>query len=87
MNKNTVYYLKNGSYISLKDISLGIIIAIISILLLCGCSNEKCVKSHQETKTCVRPQCMFMNKNPICINQIYTCQQTICDEYEGEDNE
>ena len=65
-----------------------IIILVCCIVLLCGCStNKKCIKSHQETRTCARPQCVFMGKHPICINQFYTCEQTICDEYEGEENE
>ena len=62
-----------------------IIILICCIILLCGCSNQKCIKSHKEIRTCVRPQCIFMGKHPICINQFYTCEQTICDEYEEED--
>ncbi len=67
-----------------------IIIIVISILLLCWCDkndNKKCIKSHEETRTCVRPQCVFMGKNPICINQFYNCEQKICDEYNLEKEE
>ncbi len=66
---------------------LKLFMLIFCVILLCGCSNKKCIKSHQETKTCVRPQCVVIRKNPVCINQFYTCKQTICDEYEGENNE
>lgn len=64
-----------------------IITLICCIVLLCGCNNKKCIKSHQETGTCIIPHCVFAGKSPVCINQFYTCEQTICDEYEVEDNE
>lgn len=67
--------------------TIKIVILICCIVLLCGCSinTKKCIKSHQEIRTCFRPMCVFMGKNPICIPQSYPCTQTICDEYEVEE--
>ena len=59
-----------------------IIILAILCLVLCGCENKKCIKSHEEKGYCIRPQCVFMG-----INQIYSCTKTICDEYENEVDE
>ena len=59
-----------------------IVILVIPILLLCGCDNRECIKSHKEKGSCIRTQCVFMGKNPICVNQFYSCTKTICDEYE-----
>ena len=59
-----------------------IIILAISILLLCGCDNRKCIKSHQEKSTCIMTQCMPSGKTIICMTYPYSCMKTICDEYE-----
>ncbi len=55
-----------------------IIFVIIAILLLTGCSNKKCVKSHQEDSICPRP--IIIGK--MTYITYYPCEIEICDEYE-----
>lgn len=59
-----------------------IIILVIPILLLCGCDNRNCIKSHEEKRTCIMTQCMPIGKTMHCITYPYSCMKTICDEYE-----
>ena len=59
-----------------------IIVPIIVILLLCGCSNKECVKFHKEEGTCIRTVCTYTGKVMVCPSIPYKCNKTICDEYE-----
>lgn len=63
-----------------------IIIGVISIICLSGCSNKKCVKSHKENSTCVHYLYSRVGSASIIIPQYYECQKTICDEW-AEENE
>lgn len=59
-----------------------VMLLLISILLLCGCENKKCIKSHKEKSTCIRPMCMPSGKGIYCMPMPYPCEKEICDEYE-----
>lgn len=59
-----------------------IIIFLICILVLCGCENKKCIKSHKEKSTCIRTMCMPSGKTVRCMTMPYPCEKEICDEYE-----
>ena len=54
------------------------------LLLLCGCENRKCIKSHNETKKCVTYTYVYTGKVMMPIPHYYNCEVTVCDEYEKE---
>ena len=58
-----------------------IMILILSIILLCGCSKKECIKSHQEEGNCLRTQCIMAGKTITCIPITYYCTENICDEW------
>lgn len=58
-----------------------IILLIVLIFLLCGCSKKECVKSHQEDSICTYTRCMPISKTVMCIPYTLPCKKTICDEY------
>lgn len=55
------------------------------LLLLTGCSNDKCIKSHKETQICVMYQ-FFPNSNGgvRMVPFFYPCEKEVCDLYESE---
>lgn len=59
-----------------------IIILILIIILLSGCSSVKCVKSHEEKDRCIRYLYIKVGNAQRMIPQYYDCTKTICDEYE-----
>lgn len=59
-----------------------IIILILIIFLLSGCSSKKCVKSHEEKDRCVRYLYIKVGDVQTMIPQYYNCTKTICEEYE-----
>ena len=61
------------------------ILLILSILLLAGCSNDKCIKSHKEDSTCIMYQTLPNPNGGIQIFPIfYPCEKEVCDLYESE---
>lgn len=58
------------------------IVFILVIILLCGCENKKCIKSHQEETTCPRTICVPAGKILVCSTSFYSCNKKVCDEYE-----
>ncbi len=61
-----------------------IILPIIVLLLISGCSNKKCVKSHKEESTCTWYQYIRVGKVTTMIPHHYSCEIEVCDEYETE---
>ena len=61
-----------------------IILPIIVLLLISGCSNKKCVKSHKEESTCTWYQYMRIGKVTTMIPHHYSCKIEVCGEYETE---
>ena len=59
-----------------------IMVLFIGMLLVCGCTHQKCIKSHEEKGTCVWYQTMRFGNTRITIPHYYSCTKTICDEYE-----
>lgn len=53
------------------------------VLLLSGCDNRECVKSHQEQSVCV----YSMWNGKTVIPYTLPCTVTVCDEYEEIENE
>lgn len=68
---------------------VAVIILLLSLILITGCSNKKCVKSHKEKSTCVYYTYVYSGKVLVPIPHYYVCEKTVCDEYESEveDNE
>ena len=58
------------------------IVLSIVMLLVCGCTNQKCVKSHEEEETCVWYSYIRIGNTSSMIPHYYSCTKTICDEYE-----
>ena len=55
------------------------------LLLLTGCSNDKCIKSHEETKPCVRYIYIPKANGGIQMIPIVSfCKIEVCDLYESE---
>lgn len=52
------------------------------ILLVCGCSNEKCIKSHEVDSTCMYYSYVIIGGQTMLIPNYYPCKKTVCDEYE-----
>lgn len=62
------------------------IILVLFLLLLTGCSKDKCIKSHKEIQTCIRYVYMPKSKGGyIMIPTYYTCEKEVCDLYESEE--
>lgn len=61
-----------------------IIVMILSLTLLSGCSDDKCVESHTEKSTCVYFSYIYSGKQLIPIPIYYDCEKTVCDRYESE---
>ncbi len=57
---------------------LKILIIPLMVLILSGCDNRKCVKSHKERSTCVSSIYNGKYVTPF----VYPCTKTVCDEYE-----
>lgn len=68
---------------------VSVITLLLLLILITGCSNEKCVKSHKEKSTCVYYTYVYSGKVLVPIPHYYVCEKTVCDEYESEveDNE
>ena len=58
-----------------------IILLVLFIFLLCGCSKKECIKSHEEDSTCTYSTCFMNGKTTICIPYTLPCKKTVCDEY------
>lgn len=56
----------------------------ILLVLLCGCENKECVKSHEEEDTCFYYIYHKIGSVTIMTPIYYQCTKTVCDEYEGE---
>lgn len=63
---------------------VAVIILLLSLILITGCSNKECVKSHKEKSTCVYYTYIYSGKQLIYIPHYYNCEITVCDEYESE---
>lgn len=59
-----------------------IIILILMILLLTGCSSKKCIKSHKEKAKCIAYNFAIVGNTTVMIPRYYNCIKTVCDEYE-----
>ena len=59
-----------------------IITLLLLLILVTGCSNEKCIKSHKVKRTCVSYMYVYSNKSLVPIPYYYVCEKTVCDEYE-----
>ena len=63
-----------------------LLILFIMIIFVTGCSNDKCIKSHEETKPCIRYITMPKPKGGIQMVPISTtCKIKVCDLYESEE--
>lgn len=58
------------------------IILFMVIFLLCGCTNQKCVKSHEEKGRCVWFSTTRVGNITNTTPHYYSCTKTVCDEYE-----
>lgn len=63
---------------------VSVITLLLLLILITGCSNEKCVKSHKEKSTCVYYTYVYSGKVLVPIPHYYECEITVCDEYESE---
>ena len=52
------------------------------LLITCGCTNRKCVKTHKEKSRCIQYSYIYTGNTTIMIPHYYECIKTICDEYE-----
>ena len=55
----------------------------ILILILTGCNDKKCIKSHEEESTCYYYIYHKIGEVNMMTPIYYLCTKTICDEYEG----
>lgn len=60
-----------------------LITLLLSLILITGCSNEKCVKTHKEKSTCVYYSYIYSGRVLVPITHYYECEITVCDEYES----
>ena len=51
-------------------------------LILCGCDNRKCIKSHTETRTYMSTSCIPIGNYQSCITTPHTHTVSVCDKYE-----
>ena len=58
------------------------IIFVLFIVLISGCTNKKCIKSHEEKDSCVVYSYIEINNTFVMIPHYYDCTRTVCDEYE-----
>lgn len=63
------------------------IILFMIIFLLCGCTNLKCIKSHEQRDMCVAYTYVTTGKVIMMIPHYYDCTKTVCDEYEEVSDE
>ena len=61
---------------------IALIMCILILILLTGCSSPKCIESHEVKNTCVYMYCTTFNNIRTCTPIPYTCNITICDKYE-----
>ena len=59
-----------------------LIILIITILLLCGCEDNRCTESHEEKGVCSIMRCLPNGGTLHCFPIAEPCTKTICDKYE-----
>lgn len=61
------------------------VLLILLILLLCGCDNKECVKSHKEKRECVKYTYSYIYNGKTMITipnpHYYECEVTVCDEW------
>lgn len=71
------------------DKKVAIITLLLSLILITGCSNKECVKSHKEKGTCLYYSYVYSGGVLVSIPHYYECEKTVCDRYESEaeDNE
>lgn len=62
--------------------TIKIIILTMLLIMLCGCNNKKCIKSHEEQSRCVWFQYIKVGDLTTTIPHYYDCIKEICDEYE-----
>ena len=55
------------------------------ILILCGCEDRKCIKSHEEEDRCVYFIYNKIGSVTTMTPVYYDCMKTVCDEYEVEE--
>lgn len=58
-----------------------IVLGLIVILLLCGCSHPQCKTTHTEEANCVRYDTYIQNGKVKLYPHVYKCEKEIC-EYE-----
>lgn len=61
------------------------VILVLMLCLLSGCTTRKCIKSHQEISRCTRYTRVKIGNTHTKIPHRYSCIKTICDEYEEVD--
>lgn len=61
-----------------------LLLVFVILLITCGCTNKKCIKSHEEKARCVYYTYISTGKTTIAIPHYYDCIRTICDEYEED---
>lgn len=57
------------------------IIFVLFIVLISGCTNKKCIKSHEEKGSCVVYSYIKIDDTFVMIPRHYDCTRTVCDEY------
>lgn len=64
------------------------ILLVLLILLSCGCNNKECVKSHKETRRCMKFTTSYMYNGktmvPILNTHYYECEIEVCDEWSAD---
>ncbi len=61
------------------------VILVLMLCLLSGCTTRKCIKSHQEKSRCTLYTHVKIGNTHTMIPHHYSCTKTICDEYEEVD--
>ena len=61
-----------------------LIILLVPLILLCGCENRKCIKSHEIEDICVYYISQKIGDVSMMQPVYYPCTRTVCDEYEVE---
>ena len=68
----------------MKERIVLLIVLIVLLIFMTGCEpSRKCIKSHVELSTCVRP--IYTGKTVTTV--VVPCNVTVCDEYEEIEEE
>lgn len=59
-----------------------IVVALLALILLCGCERRKCVRSHKENSTWLQ---MLDTGNGTLVPILHTVEVEVCDRYEKKE--